>query len=100
MESAPRKIAVYVAGCSEEDFLGEPMRMDAVAMNLIVLGEGGGRLSDEVKASLDAPWPSIVSLRHRLAHAYPGVDMQIVWNVAVLHAPTLRRSRRDALEAR
>ena len=94
------RLAIYTAGRTVEAFLAEPMRVDAVAMNLLVIGEGANQLSEELKALVPAPWPSIVGLRHRLAHAYPGVDPTILWNSAVARAPELRALLSDLLERR
>ena len=94
------RLAAYTAGRDLESFLAERMRVDAVAMNLLVVGEGAHQLSSDLKATIPAPWPSIVGLRHRLAHAYPGVDPAILWRTAVDRAPELRTRLVALLKAR
>ncbi len=94
------RLAIYTAGRDVEAFLAEQMRVDAVAMNLLVIGEGASQLSPELKTAVPAPWPSIVGLRHRLAHAYPGVDPTILWTSAVERAPELRVLLAGLLEHR
>ena len=94
------RLAIYTAGRTLAAFVAEQMRVDAVAMNLLVIGEGANQLSGRLKAAIPAPWPSIVGLRHRLAHAYPGVDPAILWSSAVDRAPELRTLLAGWLERR
>ena len=61
-------IADYVTGLDEDAFIAKRVLIDAVAMNLIVVGESANRLSPTLKAQVPAPWSEIVGLRHRLAH--------------------------------
>ena len=94
------RVALYTSSHDLDAFLAEPMRVDAVAMNLLVVGEGAHQLSAAMKSAVPAPWPSIIGLRHRLAHAYPGVDPSILWRTAVDRAPELRSRLVALLEAR
>ncbi len=64
--------------------------VDAVAMNLIVVGEAANRLSPDLKAQVSAPWRRIVGLRHLLAHEYFGVNIERLWETASVNAPELR----------
>lgn len=58
----------------------------------MVIGEAARRLPDSVrKEAPEIPWPTIVSLRHRIVHGYKTVDHRIVWDIV--------QQRMDALEA-
>ncbi len=34
------------------------------------------------------PWAEITGMRHRLAHGYDGVDLNILWNTIAFDIPT------------
>ena len=93
-------IASYVAGMDEDAFSAQRVVVDAVAMNLIVIGEGANRLSPTLKAQVAAPWTEIVGLRHRLAHEYFGMRIDRLWTTASIKAPELRTLVGAWLEAR
>ncbi|WP_166283006.1 HepT-like ribonuclease domain-containing protein [Lyngbya confervoides] len=38
----------------------------------------------------DIPWKSIGGMRDRLAHAYFGVDLHVVWSTAKMSLPELK----------
>jgi uncharacterized protein with HEPN domain len=38
------------------------------------------------------PWRQIGGLRNVLAHQYPGVDLELVWNVVSEHLPDLEKA--------
>ena len=100
MVDALDRMISYVETVDLQRFLSDQMRIDAVSLNILVVGEGGSRLSKVVKDHVTAPWSSIVGMRHRIAHAYPGVDPKIVWTTATERAPELRSRIADALKGR
>ena len=84
-------IADYIQGLDDNEFLASRMTVDAVAMNLLVVGECANRLSEALKGKVPAPWRQIVGLRHHLAHDYFGMSSDRLWRTASLSAPELRR---------
>ena len=61
--------------------------------NLEVIGEAAKGLSSELRARQPGiAWKSVVGLRDRLIHDYPGVDFEIVWRVVVHDLPALRKA--------
>ena len=99
MREAIRRIHLYTTGLTAETFLETQMTIDAVALNLLVIGECANRLSPAVKLRSTQPWTQMVALRHRIAHGYTSVDPNILWNVAQDNLPELAHEL-DALEAR
>lgn len=81
IQNAILQIGRYVAGLDQAAFVSDPLRCDAVAMRLIVIGEAAGRLDDAMRQSEapEIPWAGIVSLRNRIAHGYGRIDHTIVW---------------------
>ena len=63
---------------------------DAVLRNLEILGEAGKRVPADVRArDEEIAWRRIAGLRDVLAHAYFGVDEDIIWNVVSVEVPAL-----------
>ena len=85
-------IASYIQGLDDNAFLSNRMIVDAVALNLLVVGEAAHRLSEKLKAQVPAPWRQIVGLRHHIAHDYFGMSSDRLWRTASLSAPELRSS--------
>lgn len=64
--------------------------VDAVAKRVEAVGESLHRLSAELKAEHAAvPWALISGMRHRLAHEYPVIDVEILRDVVERHLPGL-----------
>ena len=74
---------LFYTSCSEEQFLIEIMRQDAVARKFENLGESVKNLSDDFCAGHpQIPWSHIARFRDVLSHHYFGVDQKAVWNIA------------------
>ncbi len=75
------RIQSYIAGMNEADFVASSLVYDAVAMNLIVIGEAVRRLDDTVLAlEPNIPWRKIVGQRNRLAHGYEDIEPSWLWH--------------------
>ena len=74
---------LFYTTCSEEQFLIEIMRQDAVARKFENLGESVKNLSDEFcRKHPQIPWSHIARFRDVLSHHYFGVDQRTVWSIA------------------
>jgi len=74
-----------------EKFRKDYVVKNAVAMCVLQIGELVGTLTDEVKrAYAEMPWRDIVGMRNRAAHAYGSMDMEFLWNTAIIRVPELR----------
>lgn len=55
-----------------------------------VIGEAAAGLSDElISDHPEVPWRQIVATRNRVVHGYFEVDLDILWDVAVIDVPRL-----------
>ena len=99
MREALRRVALYTSGFTLDSFLDDLRTIDAVALNLLVIGECARRLPTSLKLRSTQPWAKMVALRHRIAHGYTSVDPRVLWRVAHDNLPELAREL-DALEAR
>ncbi len=87
------QIEVYVEGFGQADFLADRMRRDAVAMNLLVIGESAARLPAQVRdLEPKIDWRAAIDLRNRIAHGYSSISFSIVWSIVVVELPGLREA--------
>ena len=101
MISAGEEAVAAIEGVDLVGFLADRLRQKAVMCDLTVLGEAAGQLSDELRALAgNVPWRRIVALRHRLVHAYFGVDLSLVYETARLRVPELLPTLRELLQRR
>jgi len=85
---AARRVAVYTAGMTYEGFRADTRTQDAVVRNLEIIGEATKRLSADLRAAYpDIPWRSMAAVRDRLIHDYSGVNLDVVWHIAVVELP-------------
>jgi uncharacterized protein with HEPN domain len=90
------RIEHYTSGMSRETFFANQLVSDAVMRNLELIGEAAKHLPPEAAAlAPDVKWPLIRRMRNVLAHAYFGLDDDVIWDAITSDVPNLRR----ALEA-
>jgi uncharacterized protein with HEPN domain len=83
----------YTAGMTQAQFLANDMAYDAVLRNLEIIGEAAKRLPSDVRQRMpQIEWPKIAGMRDWLAHAYFGLDADIVWDVITNKLPELERT--------
>ena len=91
-ESASRAVS-YIDGFSLEDFLLDRRTQEAVAMNLINIGEAATRLlrdhSELVGRYPPVRWRSMLAMRNRIAHGYTDLDFHVVWETVTTSLPDL-----------
>lgn|SRR5574341_1721558 len=93
IQNAALKIAEYVRDITLEQFKSEPMRSDAVLMNLAIIGEASKNLPEHIQQlSPETDWRRISGLRNIVIHEYFGVDLDIVWGITQKHVPGLLTS--------
>lgn len=95
MLRSARKIESYIEGLAKADFLGDSRTQEAVAMNLINIGEAASRLcnghADFIARHPGVAWKDIRGMRNRIVHGYFSLDIDVVWETASIGAPELVR---------
>jgi uncharacterized protein with HEPN domain len=82
---------------SKDDFVQDDRTYDAVVRNVELIGEAANNLPDWVKTAVDQiEWRKIVGLRNILAHAYFGVDDEILWDIVQTKVPELLEALEQA----
>ena len=90
-------VAVQMEAVDLPTFLSNLYIADAVALQLMVVGERANKLSLAFRDSLpDIEWGKIISLRHLIAHEYDRVDRARIWDIATSYAPALYRQLPEA----
>ena len=94
-ESASRAVS-YIDGFSLEDFLLDRRTQEAVAMNLINIGEAATKLLRHHAELLDrhphVRWRSMLAMRNRIAHGYTDLDFHVVWETVTSSFPDLLKA--------
>ena len=90
MLSSCTKALSYAQDRSFDVFLADQMVVDAILLNLQVIGEAAGHLPEELRERYpDVPWRKIVGLRNVIAHDYFALDRRIIWETVQNDLPTL-----------
>ena len=86
------KIQQYILGLSYEEFESDFKTQDAIIRNLEIVGEASRKLSEDIKQKChNIPWKAISGTRNRLIHGYFGVNIDIVWEIATVDIPDLKK---------
>lgn len=87
---AARKILSYVQGETRQTLSANPMRLDAVLYELVVLGEAARRLSEPLReAHPEVPWREMIGMRSVITHGYDQVEEDELWKVIERDLPVL-----------
>lgn len=92
------KILQFTTELSKSDFMGDVKTYDAVVRNLEIVGEAAKHISEEMRRQLpEIEWRKAAGLRDMLAHAYFGIDNDILWDVVQNKVPHLANVTRTFL---
>ncbi len=89
----------YTQGIEYEDFLENDLLRHAVVRALEVIGEAVKNLPNELLEKYpQIEWKRVKGMRDRLAHAYFGVDYELLWRVIKEELPSLCNVVKDMLD--
>jgi uncharacterized protein with HEPN domain len=92
------KILRFTEKLTPVEFTADDRTYDAVVRNLEIIGEAAKHLPNEVRALLPAiEWRKVAGLRDMLAHAYFGIDNDILWDIVRNKVPELANVVRNFL---
>jgi uncharacterized protein with HEPN domain len=97
------RVGQHLAGVSEDRFLIDDLRSDAVCFCISCLGEAAARIRREwpnfVATRPDLELAAASAMRNRIVHGYFAVDNRIVWTAATVSIPRLVEMARKLLTA-
>jgi uncharacterized protein with HEPN domain len=90
MLEAARRALEYAADLTFETFSQNNRDQDAIIRRLEIVGEAARSVSEAYREDHpEIPWPAIVGMRHRLAHDYRRIDVDVVWETVQQKIPEL-----------
>jgi uncharacterized protein with HEPN domain len=90
MLEASKEVISFMAGQNRQSL--EKNRMLALSLIRLIeiIGEAATKITKQFqKDHPEIPWAQIVTMRHRLIHAYFDVDLDRVWDTAQKDIPSL-----------
>ncbi len=93
------RVCRYTAGQQLDTWLADAMRYDATLRNLELIGEAATRVPADIRdMAPDIPWRLVIGTRNRLAHAYLGIEPEIIWTIVEDKVPALQQALWTLLE--
>ena len=90
MLQSARKALDYASGLSENQFMTDNLRQDAILRQLTILGEACKKISNELRtAHPEILWRKVAGFRDVVVHDYFGVDLKEVWRIIRDDLPAL-----------
>ncbi len=87
---AIQTITEYTKDCDYERFSSNPMILDAVIRNFLIIGEAANKVPEAIKdAHPDLPWKKMYDMRNKLVHDYLNMDASILWETLQNNLPDL-----------
>jgi|SRR5580693_3361745 uncharacterized protein with HEPN domain len=94
MLRAIEQIRTYTSG-GEAEFFRDEKTVDAVAYELLKLGEAAGQLSPALRAAHpDVPWPHLIRRRNQMVHEYFRISSATLWAFVTDDLDRIERSLR------
>lgn len=95
-----QRISAYSKGMDRDDFIADTRTYDAVLRNIELIGEAAGHIPDHIRAEhSDIEWRQIIGARNRLAHAYLGIDDDVVWDIVTIGVPKVLHKLQNLLDS-
>lgn len=83
----------FVEGYDKADFLNDKRTMQAIVLNILIIGEVATKIVQNhpefAEANSAVPWTSMRNMRNRIAHGYYEIDFEVVWDTVSLSLPPL-----------
>ena len=93
-----RRVRERVGERAKEELQRDDEAREAVAFNLMVIGEAAAQVSDPTReAHPEIPWARIISMRNRLIHGYDRIDFEKMWEAVTDGVPALIQSLEQIL---
>lgn len=99
IEDAIEKVARFIDGFDEEQFVQDDKTVFAVIRAFEILGEATKQIPASIRAQYaEVPWTEMAQMRDKLIHHYFGVNRKVVWKTATEQLPILLPRIRQMLQ--
>ena len=94
-----QQVVSYTHGMDQRAFIADRRTYDATLRNIELIGEAAAHIPAQARRAYPGiEWQRIVATRHRLAHAYLGIDDDVIWDIVQTDIPELLVALRRLLE--
>lgn len=84
------KILDYSKDITYDDFINNPILVDACVFNLSQIGELANKIDmDFEENNSSIPWRVLYGLRNKIVHDYEGVNLVLIWDIVKEDLPDL-----------
>lgn len=84
------KVLTYTDGLDLDLFINDSLIYDATLRNIELIGEAATHVPREVReAHQEIQWRQIIGTRNHVAHAYLGLDNDVIWDIICTDIPDL-----------
>jgi uncharacterized protein with HEPN domain len=99
MLEAADKVALFIRGMTEEQFLVDEKTQYAVVRALEIIGEAAKKVPAAFRTRHpDLPWREVAGMRDKLVHDYFGVNAAVVWKTATEDAPGIAAALKKMID--
>ncbi|MBI1299492.1 DUF86 domain-containing protein [bacterium] len=90
IQDAIEKVALFIVGMNEAQFIQDDKTVFAVIRAFEILGEAAKQIPADIRLQYpDLPWKEMAQMRDVLIHHYFGVNRSVVWKTAIEQLPPL-----------
>ena len=90
MLDAAREAESFAAGRTRRDLDTDRQLVLSLVKEIEIVGEAATQITGVTREQWPAiPWAAIISMRHRLVHAYFSINLDIVWHTVQEELPRL-----------
>ena len=93
------RVLAYTAGLDQDAFIADQFTYDAALRHLELIREAATHVPNKVRAAHpEIQWRRIIGTRNRVAHAYLGLDDDVIWDIIRTDIPNLLPAFRNPLD--
>ena len=90
IQDAINRILKYTK-TGRERFDREEETQNSIIYYLQIVGEAASAIPQDFRSRYpDIPWRSMINTRNKLIHHYDGIDLDVVWETAIISIPDLK----------
>ncbi len=93
------RVLTYTEDLDLDAFLDDSLVYDATLRNIELIGEAATHIPSKVReAHPEIQWRQIIGTRNQVAHAYLGLDDDVLWDIICNDIPNLLPALRTLVE--